>query len=256
MEDALDVNLVVALMSATLVGAFVQSATGFGFALVAAPIFLIAMDSVKAIIVLVALHVVQSAMLVPRLWRHAPSQLLLPMMAGSLAGMPIGLAILSHLDLQTLKLAVGLVLLLSTALLAAREVGWLSAFGARSAISEARITTAGSVGFLSGLLTALLVMPGPPLIVYSASLDIEKIKSRALSLTLFGFCYVATTVFHAVTGNLTQDAWQWLAILVPAVIVGTYLGDRANAWLSEYWFRMAVLVIAGLSGILVLAASR
>src|SRR5690606_25521758 len=154
-------------MGAAFAGAFVQSAVGFGFALIAAPIFLTAMQSGTAMQVLVAIHVVQSAMVVPGLWREAPRKLLHPMLVGSVAGFPLGLAIFLALDLDTLKLAVGVVMLVFTALVIARDRSWLSRFFASG--RPPHPAAAASVGASAGALTSVLVMPGPPLILYVAA---------------------------------------------------------------------------------------
>ena len=234
------------LMGAAFAGAFVQSAVGFGFALIAAPIFLAAMQSGAAMQVLVAIHVVQSAILVPGLWRKAPKELLNPMLAGSLAGFPFGLAVFLAFDLETLKLAVGVVMLAFTALLVARDKSWLSRLLASS--GSPHPAAAASVGASAGALTSVLVMPGPPLILYIAARRLGKVESRALSLTFFAFCYVAVTLLHAVWTGMTAQTWAIAGALSPAVLVATLLGNRLARWLSEVWFRAAVLAISFLSG--------
>lgn len=233
-------------MAAAFAGAFVQSAVGFGFALIAAPIFLTAMQSGAAMQVLVAVHVVQSAMLVPGLWRKAPRELLNPMLLGSMAGFPLGLAIFLALDLDTLKLSVGIVMLVFTGLLVARDKSWLSRLFASS--GPPHPAAAAGVGASAGALTSVLVMPGPPLILYVAARRLDKLDSRALSLTFFAFCYVAVTLLHATWTGMSSETWAIAGALSPAVVVATLLGDRLARWLSEAWFRAAVLAVSFLSG--------
>lgn len=242
-----DLAALAILMGAAFAGAFVQAAVGFGFALIAAPIFLSAMQSGAAMQVLVAIHVVQSAMLVPGLWREAPKKLLNPMLVGSLAGFPLGLAIFLALDLDTLKLAVGLVMLVFTALVIARDRSWLSRYFASG--GPPNPAAAASVGASAGALTSVLVMPGPPLILYVAARRLGKLESRALSLTFFAFCYVAVTLLHAVWTGMSAETWAIAGVLSPAVIVATLLGSRLGRWLSEAWFRASVLAISFLSGL-------
>ncbi len=241
-----ELSVLALLIGAAFAGAFVQSAVGFGFALIAAPLFLTAMKSGAAMQVLVAIHVVQSAMLVPGLWRKAPKKLLQPMLVGSLAGFPLGLAIFLALDLDTLKLAVGIVMLVFTALLVARDNSWLSRLSVSS--GPPHPAAAASVGASAGALTSVLVMPGPPLILYVAARRLGKEETRALSLTFFAFCYVAVTLLHAVWTGMSSATWAMAGVLSPVVIIGTLLGDRLARWLSEAWFRAAVLAVSFLSG--------
>jgi uncharacterized membrane protein YfcA len=71
-------------------GAVVQSATGFGFAIVAAPMFLFAMNSHAALQVLVVVHLVQTAMMLRGVWALVSVRLLRTLVAGALIGSPLG----------------------------------------------------------------------------------------------------------------------------------------------------------------------
>lgn len=242
----LDAPMLAVLMAAGFAGAFVQSAIGFGFALIAAPVFLLVMQSGAAMQVLVAIHVVQSALLVPGLWRKAPPDLLVPMLAGSLIGMPLGLAVFLALDLAMLKLVVGLVMVIFTGLLIAREAGWLNHEIAPSA--PRNLPVVASVGLFAGALTSLLVLPGPPLILYVAAHRMDKAESRALALTFFAFCYVAVTVMHAFWTGMSSTTWTLVGWLSPAVVVATLLGALLARSLSEKRFRFGIIAVSLLSG--------
>jgi uncharacterized membrane protein YfcA len=239
-------HLLAALMAAAFAGAFVQAAFGFGFALLAAPLFLIVMQSGAAMQVLVALHVVQSALLVPGLWRKAPREMLMPLLAGSLAGFPLGLALFLALDLGTLKLTVGLVMLAFTALLVARDLGWLSRRRVPAA-PPSRLAAAG-VGVAAGSLTPIMVLPGPPLILYVAARRLDKADSRALSLTFFAFCYVVVTLLHVLWSGMSAGTWAIVGWLSPAVIAATLLGALLARSLSEARFRAGIIAVSLLSG--------
>ena len=235
-----------AMMAAAFAGAFVQAAIGFGFALVAAPVFLIAMQSGAAMQLLVMIHVVQSAMLVPSLWRKAPRDLLTLMLIGSLAGIPLGLALFLALSLDTLKLTVGVVMLAFTALLIVRDAGLLDRW--LKSVGPPHPAAASSVGMAAGALTSVLVLPGPPLILYVAARRMEKLESRALSLTFFAFCYIAVTVMHALWSGISVETWSLVGLLSPAVIAATVLGAMLARSLSETWFRRGITVVSLLSG--------
>jgi len=249
----MEATAMLVLATATLVGAAVQAAVGFGFAIIAAPAFLFAMNSTAAIQVLVAIHIVQGAMLVPRLWRQAPAPIVRALIAGSLIGLPLGLLALSRIDLATLKLVLGLAVLGFAVLLIAREAGWLgrTATGAVPETTHPPIVT-GLVGVASGALTSLLVMPGPPLIVYLAGRPLPKAESRAVSLTFFAFCYVAATVMQALIIGIDAATWRTIAWLSPVVAIGTLLGSALADRLDEAGFRRALLALLVAAGILAL----
>ncbi|MEZ5842403.1 MAG: sulfite exporter TauE/SafE family protein [Hyphomicrobiaceae bacterium] len=242
-------GIVIALATAAFAGAFVQAATGFGFALIAAPAFLWLMSSTTALQVLVAIHVVQSVMLAPRLFAFAPRRLLIWLVLGSLIGLPLGLWLFLSLDLRALKLALGVTMLAFAALLVAREHGLLDRLARPKDVEVVPRWIVAVAGAAAGFLTAVLIMPGPPVILLAAWLGLPKLESRALSLTFFTVCYVIVTAMHASSGTMTAATWYLVFVLSPAVAVGTLAGNRLAAGLSERRFRYAILAITGLSGV-------
>ncbi len=244
----MDATPLLVLAAATFIGAFVQAATGFGFAIIAAPVFLWVMNSTAAIAVLVALHVVQSLMVVPRLWAKASMWHLQRLAAGAFIGCPVGLWLLSKMDVRGLKLTVGVVILVVIGLLIWRELSTAARSGPAAAVGgpgAAAVVT----GVVSGALTALLVMPGPPLMVYFMRERHAGDAVRALSLSFFALCYVAVTVAQAIGGALGIGALVTLAWLTPAVILGTLAGLAIARCFTDRGLRMAILALLFLSGV-------
>lgn len=237
------------LALATLAGAAIQAATGFGFAIIAAPFFLAVMNTSSAITLLVIVHLVQTVMLVPGLWRQAPRGYLLWLALGGLVGCPLGLAIFMALDVRGLKLAVGLAILMAAALLIARDLGLLQRLlGPRGEGSD-RVWVPIGAGIGAGILTAVLVMPGPPLMVALMSARMSPAATRALSLTFFGGCYAAVIALQTTAGLVNAPILRLALMLAPATAIGTVLGARLSDKLSEGRFRAVVLALLALSGV-------
>lgn len=250
-----DLAPLLVLAAASLAGAAIQAATGFGFAIVAAPFFLGLLNSSSAITVLVLLHIVQTAIMVPGLWREAPRRLLVLLVAGGLVGCLIGLAVFRYLDVKALKLAIGAAIIVATALLVLRESGALSRLVHPPRDGRPHVWPGVTTGIASGLMTSILVMPGPPLMLLMAAEPHPKAETRALSLTFFGLCYVFVSSLHAATGLLDKGVLALVAVLAPAVWLGTVLGTRASVHFTEARFRVAVLALLVLSGIGALASA-
>ncbi len=253
-------STLVVLVAATLLGAAVQAGTGFGFAIIAAPAFLYGIDALEAVPILVALHLVQSAMLVPRLWSVMPRAEFDRLILGAGIGCVLGIAVFQFLDLRTLKLTIGVVILAMTAYLAWRrwhpkaasrvdeEVGNTMSDGTIRARKAAGLLA----GALSGAMTAILVMPGPPLMLYLLRRPIPAAEARALSLTLFAACYAVVFALHLATKGLSASGWQLAAGLAPAVVVATWGGERLFRLLSPeiYWpILLGLLLLAGLGAL-------
>lgn len=230
-------------------GALVQAATGFGFAIVAAPVFLWAMNSHAALQILVIIHLVQTIVMVPQIWRDVSGRLLAPLLAGALIGSPIGLAVFIALDVRSLKLIVGVLILAATALLIARERGALRPRHAQQPDGREGRGGAFVTGGLSGLLTALLVMPGPPLMLYFASRQPRPAEARALAITFFGLCYLTVTLLNVTWAGMRGNVWSLAAALSPAVLLGTLAGMRLARYMTSGFFRVAVLVLLIASGL-------
>lgn len=243
-----------ALAAVTFLGAMVQSAFGFGFAILAAPLFLVVMASTAAVPVLAVLNLAVSAVVVVGLWRKAPGRLLGLLCLGSAAGFPLGLALFARTDLEQMKVVVGFVIMSFALLLIARERGLLpleqrpAPDPGGDGVTRAGVTVPFGVGFVSGVMAAALAMPGPVAMLYLTTLQLDKERSRALSLALFTFSYASVSVLHAWAGSLDRAGLLIGAALLAFVGLGALAGHWLAARVSEAAFRQWVLVILFLAG--------
>ncbi|MEZ5816279.1 MAG: sulfite exporter TauE/SafE family protein [Hyphomicrobiaceae bacterium] len=242
------------LAVAVAAGATMQAATGFGFAILSAPVFLAVLNSTSAVPILVALHVVQCIVLVPRIWNGIPWSHLYRLAVGALVGCPIGLVLFRSLDVRQLKLGVGLVILLVLALMAWRRSHGATAVQAHEATGRHPASTASEVvtGSLSGALTAVLVMPGPPLMLHLLRHPMPATNARSLSIAFFAACYAAVMTVHALSGALTSSSAALIAWLAAPVLAGTYAGLHSTRWISDRHFApilYLLLLAAGLGAI-------
>ncbi len=237
-----------ALGFATFFGALVQAATGYGFAILAAPVFLSVVGTTAAIPILVTLHVVQSAMIVPGLWRRASPWHLKRFVIGAVLGCPLGLWLFTRLDVRGLKLTVGVLILGVIALLLWRERISVGPKHGLRGTRHGKLATFGT-GAVSGALTALLVMPGPPLMVYFMGERQAPDAVRALSLSFFAVLYVAVTLAYLGVGQLPRASWPTILLLAPAVVAGTIAGARLGSRFSDAGMRAALLGLLFLSGL-------
>jgi len=248
----MDVVSLAGLAAVAFFAATVQAATGFGFAIIAVPFFLLIMGSLSAIQVTAVISFVISLVLIPRLLKDAPGRLLLHMVIGSTIGFPIGLAAFKAADLTSVKIVVGVLITAFALVLLAREL--------RIRSSDSRFPSAGgpgyvarpfteiAIGIVSGTMGMALAMPGPVVVLYLLARHAGKQISRAATLLLFGFSYGAISLVHTLWGGMTGGSWLLAAELTPFVAAGAVLGHYATRYLSEHHFRTAVLAILIASG--------
>jgi uncharacterized protein len=151
-------------LAATTAGAaLLYTLTGFGFAVLAAPLFLLFVDPPRAIQLVIIISTVLSFVALPGLWRAIAPGLLLRLGLGSLAGLPLGLVAFRYADPVVVRSLVGATILAFAALL-----GWRrrrgagefpGPFGMKPGIEIA-------TGLVAGAATALVGMAGPPVLIY------------------------------------------------------------------------------------------
>lgn len=234
------------LALAAFTAAIIQAAAGFGFAILAVPVFLLVLESLAAIQIAAVASFALSLVLLPRLWHTAPKDLLAALGLGSLAGFPIGMAVFQAADMSTAKLAVGLLVAIFAVVLLLRDYAGVIPNAAFQAKSRPRDF---AIGVVSGVMSAAFAMPGPAVLIYLAALNVSKDASRALTLTLFAFSYGAVTALHALWGGMTTHTWALAAMLVPVVLLGAVAGHLVARRLSEPGFRVVVLAILLVSGL-------
>ena len=107
-QGARDARMILAA-AAALAGAAVQSATGFGFALVLSPALFSVLEPVEAVTTLLVLGLALNLLVLFEGGRpeHVDWRRLAPMLAAALPGMAVGVALLALLSKATLQVGVG-----------------------------------------------------------------------------------------------------------------------------------------------------
>ena len=213
-----------------------QAATGFGFSVMATPFLLMVFDAHTAIQINIILSLLISVIMLPQI-RHAINRpLLTRLLTGSLLGTPIGLGIFMYLDPYYLKLVISLLILVLTALLI---------LNFRIKQTFLKDNTAGGV---SGILTASLGMPGPPLLLYFAGTRMEKAALRSTTLAFVLFVYAASLLLQMTTGTSSLDIWKTALSLAPVAVVGIIVGQYMFRHINQKIFTLITYLILGITG--------
>jgi uncharacterized membrane protein YfcA len=241
--------LEVAAGVAVLAGAALQSATGFGFALVSAPLLFAAAEPEQAVGLLIVLGLVVNFLTLGTEGRR-PEPLVrdsVALVAWSLPGTVVGVVALRALDSTALQVGVTLGVFATLAVRAlARRRG-------ADAPGEAPGWAAPAAGFASGALTTSTNTAGPPVVLYMLARSATPAQTRdTLTATFVGFSVLGLAAL-ALTG--TQGAAPHadaLAALVPAVVAGHLAGRPVFARLAGHHYEpvlTAVLVTTALAGL-------
>jgi uncharacterized membrane protein YfcA len=235
---------------AVLAGAALQSATGFGFALVSAPLLFAAAGPEQAVVLLILLGLVVNLMTLGTEGRR-PQPLVresLTMLAWAVPGVFVGLIALRALDSTALQVGVTLGVFATLAVRAVarrrRDAG-----GA----GEPPWWAAPATGFTSGALTTSTNTSGPPVVLYMLARGATPVQTRdTLTTTFVGYSLLGLAAL-AVSG--TKGAMPHasaLAALVPAVVAGHLAGRPVFARIADHHYEpvlTAVLIATALAGL-------
>jgi uncharacterized membrane protein YfcA len=236
MDTGIGVDTVIVVIAVVLIAGTAQTVTGFGFALIAVPCFVAVLDVRDAVALTSLLALVNSGVLARTAWRHVPWATIGPMLAGAVAGMPLGLAVLLFAPEDAIRLAVaGSTIALAAALALGMRIG------DRHTPSEI------GVGVVSGILSTSTGTNGPPVVLYLQGREHPPIEFRAGLATFFTVSGAVSLAAFAGTGVLTQDALVLALFGLPVVAVGSALGHWLAPRIEPAVFRRIVFALLVLS---------
>jgi uncharacterized protein len=242
----------VGLAATTAVAAALQAAGGFGFAVLAAPLFLMFVDPGEAVQLVIILTAALSIVVLPGLRRSVDRWRLLRLAIGCLAGLPIGIAAFAHTDPIAVRATIGVTILVFAALLvrSRRRAAYEPAgtFGT----SPGRDLAAGAV---SGAATALVGMSGPPVLIYLLLAGVPPRPLRATLLAFFALSYMASLTAHAVTIGVPARTWLAAAVLAPFAFLGGLAGRPLGDRLGAEAFNTLAIGLLTATGVYTLAAA-
>jgi hypothetical protein len=212
--------LVVAAGAGVAAGALLQSATGFGFSLVAAPLVFAAIEPEQAVGLLIVLGTevnvltLASERRTPRpLWRRCAV-----MLAWAASGALAGVFVLKALPPVGLQVAVTL--------------GVLGTLAARHAAGRHLHVPAWLAGVSAGALTTSTTTAGPPMLLHLLGSRVSPEQVRdTLTVSFLGLSVLGVAAL-VVTGTSAVPDGLLVAALLPAVALGHLIGRRVFARLA------------------------
>lgn len=227
------------------VAAILRGFTGFGFGLAAVPLLSLALPPAQVVPFVVALQVVVGLGGLRSAWASCDWRSVGALVPGLVVGIPIGIAVLGLVPANPVRLIIGVIIAASVVLL------WR---GARLPPRPSRLMAAG-VGLVSGVVSGLASMGGPPIVVYLLALGHGAVVVRATSVVFFMTSGMVSAVPMTATGLIDQEVLIWTAISVPVLFLGSWLGTwgfhRAK---PHHHKNTALLVLSVLSVVLIARA--
>jgi uncharacterized protein len=240
-------------LAATTTGAaLLYTLTGFGFAVLAAPLFLLFVDPPRAIQLVIIISTALSLVTLPGLWRAIVPALMLRLGLGCLVGLPLGLIAFRYADPVQVRALVGATILGFAVLLGLRQRRGAGEPRGLLGLRPGRDLATGAV---SGIATALVGMAGPPVVIYLLLAGAPPRTVRATLLSFFARACAATPVSHAVTVGIPAQTWLSAGILIPFAFAGGLAGRPLGDRLDSQTFAILAVLLLGAAGLYTLAAT-
>jgi uncharacterized protein len=231
--------------AAVAAGAALQSATGFGFSLIAAPLVFATVEPAEAVGLMTLLGTeVNLLTLVGERRRPQPAlRECALILVAALPGAVAGVAVLRALDPVALQVGV--------------SIGVIATLVARRLASGRRTPAWGApiAGFTAGALTTSTTTSGPPLLVYLLGRGLDPARLRDtmpvvfLGLSLLGVVALVVTGTHGAVPDASR-----VAVLVPVVAVSHVAGrplftalERSGSYERIVTALLLVSLVAGLA---------
>jgi uncharacterized membrane protein YfcA len=235
------------LLAGAVVAGFVQGLSGFGFSMVAMSFWVWGIEPQSAAVLAVAGSLTGQIVAAFSVKRTLGWFDLAPFLAGGAVGVPIGVALLPHLDPVWFKLVFGALLVAwCPVMLFAHQLPKVTV-GGRWADA-----VAGSVG---GFLGGLGGFSGAAPTLWCTLRGMEKTQQRSIIQTFNLAALAATMAAYVATGAVEPALLPTMAMVAAALLVPSLIGARVYVGLSPLAFRRVVLTLLSLSGVAMLATS-
>ncbi|MBM3532413.1 MAG: sulfite exporter TauE/SafE family protein [Alphaproteobacteria bacterium] len=223
----------------TSVCAVVRGYSGFGMGLMIIPLLSLALPPADAVIVVLIFGVTVALKQLPGLWRHIDWRGLKLLMPVAILTTPIGTWLLGLASPAVLRLG------LSVSVIA---VAILFLIGFRLTGTPGKGTIV-ATGALAGVMNGVAGLSGPPLVfLYLTRADSLSV-GRATLIAFFFVTDAAALVFAWMGDIVRRETAAMALLLIPFLLAGVVIGERAFSGTSPERFRQVVLWLLVLTGV-------
>jgi uncharacterized protein len=215
------------------IGAFARGYSGFGFSAILVSSWALVTDPARAVVVALCLEVGASIMQALSVWKEVPWKRVGLLVAGAVIGTPVGVMILASAPPEPLKLAIGVFVLVSAALL----------YRGLSFKTKASAASTAAVGVASGLANGSVGMGGLPVALFlTADADTPQ-RIRAAVIAYFFLLDLIGLAFLAQRKLVTGEALSIVLLALPILALGVWLGGRRFLGTTPDAFRRSTLIL-------------
>lgn len=162
----------------------------------------------------------------------------------SLLIMPLGVYLLTVCNENLLKKVLGLIIILLS-------IMFLKSPAQKLSIRDSRINGI-TFGAVSGLLSGMFNIGGPPLVIYYLNTVKEKMEYKAALEFSFMIAGGVTVILHKAYGNIEPGVMKYATVCIAAIISGTVLGMKVFIRLPQDVLKKSVYILMAVLGTILL----
>ena len=243
MELTLGLTGIAIAALALFLGCTVYSATGFGIAMTAMPIALLAVHDPQTAVVVVNTGGVSAGVLIAiQARKDIPYREIVPIATAGALGVPFGVAILKFADPSIIRIGIVVLILLLAALSLKEFQGEIPFAGVLGVVA----------GFVVGASLAAFAVGGPLIVLFLLARHLRRQSVRGAMAFFLLVISMVGLGFYTYFGLYTAERLTLIAIVLVPAFIGFALGGLLIKQMDERIFRYVVLGIIAMSSMAVL----
>ncbi|MBU2960543.1 sulfite exporter TauE/SafE family protein [Citreicella sp. C3M06] len=236
-------DMVVAAL-AVLVAAAARRLTGFGFALLGAPLLSFVLSPQQLVIVILLLQVALGVPAVIEFRSRIDWSVLGQLALGGVVTAPLGAWLLTRTDPDVVLFVLGLVVIAAAGVL-----------GFAPGVLKFQPSRPANVacGMVAGALSSSVGMPGPPVAIYFlGQSELNAATRRAMLIITFSVLACVSLAVALPKGQVSGDLFWLSALLLAPTLLGGQLGEQLHKRLNVQLGQRIALALVILSGLVCL----
>jgi uncharacterized membrane protein YfcA len=230
------------IVLAVLVGAFVKGYSGFGASMMWVASLSLVLPPHRVVPMVLLWEVCSSLQLLPEVWRKIEWRSVGWLLVGACIATPVGAYALSVVSANSIRISIGLIVFAGSYLIW-RGFVWRG---------ETRPSAIVAVGTAFGLLNGSTALGGPPVILFYLATPTGAAVGRASIIAFFLATDALAAAAQAVAGVLSLTTVLAAALLLPVMVLGTWVGARHFLATGPENFKQFSLLLLMTLGLIVL----
>lgn len=233
------------IVGTTFLGSFIQSVSGFGYAIIVMSVLPLFMSIQTSSVIEVFTSSVMVCVIALRYWKKIRWKFIaIPLAANAVFGY-VGICIQSAAPEILLRRILGsCLILLSLWLMSSHAARKILPWGAAGLLA----------GTLSGLMGGMMSIGGPPMVLYCLDVTDSKEEYTATLQMYFFFSTLYLFLTHLFMGHITPQVWGFGAAALAGLGAGTTVGLKAFRKIRQNSFQKVVYGFMILAGIYMLVS--